>query len=192
MKRLFFTIGIAILSVTSCGYRTANQGAQFVGGYKLVAVPIFKNRSMEPKVEVFFTNALRNELHRANIAKVTDKEMAPISVEGVIDSVQYMKGSQSTGSGNDADGDALPVNAVITTQYQIRVVATLLVRRNADSKILWEARFTNDRSYLAPQIGTEVINSANALYNHSARLQNIEIIARDMMTEAYNRMTENF
>lgn len=171
--------------LASCAYRMAGDNNQFVGGYKSVSIPVFKNRSTEPKIEVFFTNALRRELQRDGIAQVTQKELSPITIEGSIDSVRYVP----VGTVRPA---TLPENARLAAEYRIYIAATLQVRRNADDRVLWNGSVSNERSYLAPQIGTETVNSANALYNQSARLQNIEIMAKDMMTEAYNRMTENF
>jgi hypothetical protein len=179
---LFLTL---LGGLSGCNYHMVNQSDQFVGGYKLVAIPVFKNQSTEPKIEVLFTNALRRELRRSKIAQVTEVSQAPITVEGVIDSVQYIVVGQSRIS-------TLPSSAILGTEYRINLELTLQVRRNADQEVLWTSKFRNGRSYLAPQIGTESINSANALYNQSARLQNIEVMAQEMMSEALNRMTENF
>lgn len=197
LRRFFKILLVGFLAVfvfCSCGYKLAGKDRQFVGDYRLVAVPIFKNKTSEPKIEVFFTNSLRRELFRAREVKVTDEKTAPITIDGVIDSVSFVQGAPVEGVGSDTEGDipTLPAGAILTTDYRIYVTTTLAVRRNSDNKVLWRGSFTNERSYLAPQIGTESINSSNALYNQSARLQNIEIMAKEMMREAYNRMTENF
>ena len=183
-----------VFGSASCSYRLANKDRPFVGGYRLVSVPIFKNRTQEPRIEVSFTNAMREELNRAKQVSVVDKDIAPITVEGVISDITYAREGSVTGTGTDTEGElpALPENAFLTTRYRIFVTTNIIVRRNADQSVLWQGSFRNERSYVAPQIGTESINSANALYNHSARLANIEILAKEMMEEAYQRMTENF
>lgn len=183
-----------LILFTSCGYKLVNKDRGFVEGYRMVSVPIFKNKTEEPKMELIFTNALRQEFSRAPKIQIADKDVAPVSVEGLIDRIQYVLEATVIGTGDDTVGEipALPENARLTTKYRIYVTVRLAVKRNADGKILWSGSFRNERGYLAPQIGTQSINSANALYNQSARLQNAKLIAKEMMAEAYNRMTENF
>ena len=182
------TGALLLLSLSSCGYSMANRNRQFVGGYKLVTVPIFKNRSHDPKIEIYFTNAFKEELFRAKVAEVTAEKVAPVTLKGVINSVRYIPTSQV----NNATIAQLPDKAVLTSSYTVRVHVTLKVERNADKKVIWRHDFNGVRGYTAPRLGTEEINSVNALYNHSARLQTIQLMAKSMMKEAYNQMTENF
>ena len=185
---------LTLIGLPTCGYRVVDRERGFVGGYRLVSVPVFKNRTEEPRLELIFSNALREEFHRAPSIRVGDASVAPVTVLGIVDRVRYAREATVRGAGDDTQGEipALPENARLTTRYRIYITVNLTVVRNADGKTLWSGKFRNERGYLAPQIGTESINSANALYNQSARLQNAKLIAREMMAEAYNRMTENF
>ncbi len=137
-----------------------------------------------------FTNSLIQEFERAKIGRVTDINQAEVLVEGVIDSVSYPK------SGADLSGDDnstnLPLGTVLATGYQILVQATVTLRRSSDKTVLWSGSFYGERTYSAPQVTTAGINTVNPLYNLSARRQNIELIAAEMMSEAHDRMTENF
>ncbi|MNY58066.1 hypothetical protein D3C86_1943590 [compost metagenome] len=64
--------------------------------------------------------------------------------------------------------------------------------RQADGTELWSGSFSGERTYVAPQVTLAGVNSVNPLYNLSARRQNIDIMANDIMTEAHDRITENF
>jgi hypothetical protein len=86
----------------------------------------------------------------------------------------------------------LPEGAVLTTDYRLVVTTSLKLKRRSDDRIMWQGSFQGEKSYSAPRIGTPLANSANATYNHSVRMQTISAIADDMMTEAHDRMTENF
>lgn len=164
------------------------QDRKFPGGYEYVAVPVFKNLTQETGTEVYFTNALITELERSKVVNVSDKANAQVTLEGTITSITYTPSSQT----RHAESKYLPDGTALTTEYYINVDVNLVARRNSDQKVVWSSNFQNRRSYTAPRIGIRSLNSSNALYNHSARYQNIQAMANDMMTEAHDRITENF
>jgi hypothetical protein len=175
--------------LTSCaGYRMGDSDRQIPGGYRTVAIPVFTNKSMEAGIESYFTNALVREFERGRVGRVTSKNEAQTTLEGSIDSVNYVVTTQVSKQYAGFLGE----NMILNTEYRILLQATLRLRRNSDQKVLWEGSFNGERSYLAPQIGQEGINSADAVYNQSARYQNIEAMASYLMNEAHNRITENF
>lgn len=180
-----------IFWLSGCAYRLGYAEREIPGGYELVAIPVFKNETTETGIEVPFTNALVVEFERSRVARVVEKTQAPVVVEGTVKSVSYIPTSAVKG-GQNSELDALPSGAVLTTEYRINLLVYIILRRMADNKILWEGNFTNERAYSAPRIGTPDVNSANALYNQSIRLQSISRLATEMMEEAHNRITENF
>jgi hypothetical protein len=187
---------IVLLSfaIAGCAYHFGDQERDIPGGYRTVAVPVFKNKTMETGIEVYFTNAMIREFERSRIGSVTEQAQAQTTLEGTIDSVEYIPTSEISNSDkkNGITTKPLPEFSVLTTEYRIFVRTTLRLLRNSDKKVLWEGNFEGERSYLAPKIGKAVINTANPLYNQSARYQNIQVMAGDIMNEAHNRLTENF
>lgn len=163
---------------------------KFPGGYEYVAVPVFKNYTQETGTEVYFTNALVTELERAKIVSIADKAAAQVTLEGIIKGITYTPSSQTRAG--DVTPQYLPDGTVLTTEYYVNVDVAIVAKRNSDQKIIWQSDFQSRRSYTAPRIGIQGLNSANALYNHSARYQNIQAMANDMMAEAHDRLTENF
>lgn len=188
----FALLILAPLLLVSCAYHMGDSDRQIPGGYRTVAIPVFQNKTMETGIETYFTNALVREFERGRIGRVTSKSEAQTTLEGSIDSVNYAVSTQIQQGTSPGQGAFLPLNTLLNTEYRILLVATLRLRRNSDQKILWEGSFPGERAYLAPQIGAEGINSANAVYNQSARYQNIQAMATDLMSEAHNRITENF
>jgi hypothetical protein len=181
-----------ILSLTlssGCAYRLGSPDRSLPGGYHQIFIPIFKNKSQEPGIEVAFTNALIQEFERAKIGRVTDSKQAEVVVEGVIESVTYNKSGNDRGADNDS---TLPTGTVLATAYQIVITAQITLRRNSDKSVLWSGNFSGERTYTAPQVTTAGVNTVNPLYNLSARRQNIERKALEMMSEAHDRITENF
>lgn len=179
---LFFGCGVVFLS--GCSYYAGQGNRQIPGGYRLVAVPVFANNTIEAGVETYFTNALVRALESSKLAKITPKSAAQVALEGSVDSIIYATNPLPAGGGLD--------DVVLTNEYRIYLQASVRLRRISDQTIIWQGKFSGERSYLAPQIFKPGINSANALYNHSARYQNIQAMAQDTMTEAFDRLTENF
>ena len=181
------------LSVTACAYRIGSPDRSLPGGYRQVFVPIFKNKSMEPGVEVSFTNALIQEFERAKIGRVTEENQAEVIAEGEIESISYTP--QAKREYVDEEGkpnNELPVGSVLAAQYQILITTRLTLMRSSDRSVLWSGTFNGETTYIAPQVIAAGINSVNPLYNLSARRQNIDSVANKMMSEAHDRITENF
>jgi hypothetical protein len=188
LKWIFVLILFCLLA-PACAYHPGFGDRQIPGGYRSIAVPVFKNNTHEAGVEVFFTNAFIREMQRSKIGLLSDRNSAQVTVEGVVDGISYVPhGVVEAGVTNSK----LPSGTALNQTYGVVAASTLRLRRNSDQKILWEGSFSKESSYDTPRIGIEPLTGANALYNHSARYQNIEMLAADMMTEAHDRLTENF
>jgi hypothetical protein len=177
---------------SGCAYNWGSTERVMPGGYKLVAVPTFRNQSHDVGAEVFFSNALIQEIERSKTARVTDRDSATIVVEGTVQDIKAIAGSQVKYVENEVKSFPIPSSGVLNTQYQVVVSVGLVVRRLSDKKILWDGTLKGERTYLAPKVGTEYLNSVNALYNQKARYQTVEVVAGELMSEALDRMTENF
>lgn len=181
-----------LILLSSCAYHLGAGNRKIPGGYRTVAVPVFKNNSHDSGIEVYFTNALVRELQRAQVGVLAEKENAQTTLEGIIESVSVASSGPIQGTGFSSDGNQYPKDTVLNSALRVNVTTTIRLRRNSDKKVLWEGSFTRGQSYQAPRIGYEDLNALNALYSHSARYQNIEVLAREMMSEAHDRLTENF
>ena len=172
-----------------CAYSIGTGERRLPEGYRLVAVPVFKNSTQEAGVEVPFTNAIIREIERNQIAKVAPKSEAQVVLDGTLQSIKYT----ATNTIDDRNpGSPIPSRTILNTEYRIVVSVKLSLRRASDSAVIWSQEFLKEQSYQAPKIGLEGLNSANALYNHSARYENLSAMATDMMAEAHSRLTENF
>lgn len=174
------------LSSVSCSYRLGAPDRILPGGYKQVSIPVFKNLSQEPGIEVAFTNAIIQEFSRSKSARVVDPIFAEAQLVGEIMSVQYRPG------GENVNDKALPTGTVLATQYTIVIEVQVTLRRRSDGQILHQQNYLREQPYTAPQVKQAGVNTVNPLYNLSSRRQNIDIMAADMMAEAHDRISENF
>jgi hypothetical protein len=175
---------------SGCAYHFGLAERALPGGYTQVAIPMFKNQSGEVGIEPFFTNSLIRRFSRSQAARVTDKELSPLLLLGFVDSVQIVNGPAVINS--SPQGRSLPDQAVLITEYRLLVKTHIVLKRKSDDKIMWQGTFTNEKVYAPPRIGAELVNSANATYNQSVKMETIALLAEEMMAEAHDRMTENF
>jgi hypothetical protein len=166
-------------------YHWGSANRTLPGGYRQVFIPVFKNYTQEPGVEVDFTNAIRQEFERSKVARLSDPERAEVEILGELINLQYVPEAP-------IQGGTLPTGTVLATAYEIRLLVRITLKKKSDGSVLWTSDFTNSRSYIAPQATMAGINTVNPLYNLSARRQNIQIMSGSMMAEAHDRMTENF
>ncbi len=181
------------VSLLGCAYSIGIEDRRLPEGYKLISVPVFKNSTPEVGVEVPFTNAMIREFTRSQVAKVVNKSEAQVVLEGNIERIQYDVANQVNQT-SCAAGTAcvIPSGTILNTEYRVSVWTKMILKRASDGHILWSQTFMGQKSYLAPKIGLEGLNSANALYNHSSRQENLSAMAIDISAEAHGRLTENF
>ena len=184
-----FSLILCLLS-SSCAYRWGTGTRAVPGGYKSISIPVFKNRSYETGIEVYFTNALLQEFQRSKVAHVVDDELSEVRIEGEILDVRYLPGAKRIYK--DPAVPYLPLDSVIATEYTILLTTKVKVVRRSDNIEVWSGRFDGERTYEAPKVTIAGLNSVDPLYNQSARRQYIEGLATDLMVEAHNRMTESF
>ncbi len=175
--------------LSGCAYQLGVASRTIPGGYKQISVPVFKNKTQEPGLEVAFTNALIHEFQRSRVARVVDNSLSEVAVMGTIDTVNYLPGAKRIAGDSST---YLPNGTVIASEYRILLTVTVKVVRQADGTQLWAGSFTGERTYAAPQVTLAGVNSVDPLYNLSARRQNIDLMANDLMLEAHDRITENF
>ena len=174
---------------SGCAYRLGVAGRTLPGGYQAVEVPVFANASQEPGLETAFTNFLIQEFERNKVAAVRKRGDAPTTLKGEILSVTY----QPTGPIQKGDkAPLLPDGAVLATGYRVLVVTRLQLIEKKSGRILWTSEFDAESAYAAPQVTVARVNTVNPLYNLSTRRRVIEAMARDLMIEAHDRLTENF
>lgn len=192
MKRaLLLTAIIAMAQLFSaCAYRLGSPEKKIPGGYTLLAVPVFKNKTQEVGIESYFTQSLIYEIQRSSFASIREKAESQAIVVGEITSVDYISGTEVT---KDNKGfESLPSEVILVKDYRIFVKVKLTLYRSSDMALLWQGEQTGEKRYPAAVITKQVTNTANPLYNQSAKIQNIQLLSKDMMIEAFDKMTENF
>jgi hypothetical protein len=194
MKKILpiLTYSLTCFLMSSCAYRFGSPERRVPGGYHLLAVPVFTNKTQETGAETYFTKAMIMGIEKSSLAKVTSKEESQAIVLGEIRDLHYEPGAQISNQTKGEQFQGLPSTFVLTKEYRVKAEAYVKLIRSSDMAVLWEGTFHGEQRYPAPLITKQVLNTANPIYNQSAHEINIQQIAQDMMTDAFERMTENF
>jgi hypothetical protein len=196
MKRrlslIFFILTGSVIQffLTGCAYKLSTNLENLPGNVKSIQVPLFKNRSYEPGAEIFFTNALKSEVLKSKVVRLEDEASKSEAIlQGAIAEIDVTAAESVIEAKNTA---YLPLESVLSTSYTVTATIELTLKRVNSSEVLWSGSFKQARNYAAPQITLPVINTANSLYNHSAKRQTLDAISKELMQAAFDRMLENF
>lgn len=192
-RRLFvgaMLLSLGVLALNSCAYKLSSSVDTLPGGAQVLYAPLFKNISTEPGLEVYFTNSIKREILNSRAVKMVDSEELADAV--LIGTVQNVEIVSEEGAIEAKDTLYLPKNTIMSTTTKITVTVELKLKRKNSSEILWSSHFKQSRNYTPPQVTLPVINSANNLYNLSARRQTLETLSEEMMQLAFDRLVDNF
>lgn len=176
--------------LSSCAYKLSSKVDTLPQNVREIYTPQFKNVSTEPGLEVYFTNSLKRELLNSRSVRLVDNENESDAVlQGTVTSVEIVS---EEGAIEAKDTQFLPKNTILSTVTRVTVTVKLKLQRKNSSEVLWSSDFKQSRNYTPPQLTLPVINSANNLYNLSARRQTLETLSEEMMQLAFDRMVDNF
>ena len=167
MKR--FLVIICMVLLWGCGYKMVGKETHLPPGVSSIAIPTFTSKTLEPGVEVPFTQAFLKEFIRDRRVKVVDRAEADSILEGIIKSFSIYSVSY------DRSGYAL--------EYRVNIVIDLtLKKRNGD--IIWrEKDFLETLTYHA---------SSDVLISEANKVDAIQRIGRGMAERIRNRFFYQF
>ena len=164
-----FLVIICIVLLWGCGYKMVGKETHLPPGVSSIAIPTFTSKTLEPGVEVPFTQAFLKEFIRDRRVKVVDRAEADSILEGIIKSFSIYSVSY------DRSGYAL--------EYRVNIVIDLtLKKRNGD--IIWrEKDFLETLTYHA---------SSDVLISEANKADAIQRIGRRMAERIRNRFFYQF
>ncbi len=178
----------------SCAYQIGHQNRSLPGGHKTVFVEMFENQSSEVGAEAAFTQALKEELQRSGFTQVASKNAAEVLLKGAIISIESINSGSEPGfrNVNPATNQEETYVASYFTVYSVKASTNLKLVRARDEKVIWQTNVVGEKAYRGSLLKKQGLRSSNVLYNQSRRQQTVKLVAKDMMQEAFDRLTENF
>lgn len=176
--------------LVSCGYQWGNYNRSLPGGHKTIFIELFKNQSSEVGAEAFFTQGVKEEFLRSGLVLVTTPAAAEVILKGSIINVENINAGSDPRFVDETTGEAY--QASYFTVYNLRVTSNLKLVRSRDEKVIWQTQLIGEENYRGSLLKKQGIRSSNVLYNQSRRQQTMKLIAKKMMQEAFDRLTERF
>jgi hypothetical protein len=187
---LIVTASVIQFLGSGCAYKLSSQTATLPGNVKVIQIPLFINDSNEVGAETYFTNSLKTEAIRSKVVQVkNDDTNVEAILQGRIRDITVIADESVIEARNTL---YLPTENVLATQYRVTATVVLELKRKNSTDVLYSGQFVQTMNYSAPQITLPVINTANSLYNESAKRQTLDTISKELMQAAFDRMVENF
>jgi outer membrane lipopolysaccharide assembly protein LptE/RlpB len=167
MRNLF--IVMCVLFFGGCGYQMVGKETHLPTGISSIAVPTFINKTLEPGVEIPFTQAFLREFILDRRVKVVDRQEADSFLEGVI---------------NYYDLHAVSFNrSGLVLEYQTTVRADLTLKKR-DGEVLWREKDLSEIRWFRA--------SSNVLTNEANKDGALQQIGQLMAERIRNRFFYNF
>lgn len=188
-----------LFGLCQCGYNWGHGSRELPGGHKTVYIELFQNPTQELGLELQFAKALTQELERSGFALVSKKDVAELIIQGDVINAEVRGGLSNPKfeakdySGNSAaTRSSIEYSASYFTSSSIRISVNLRAIRSRDKQLIWQTTVSGADSFQSARLKLQGIRSSNVLYNEARKKETIKLIAERMMSDAFDRMTENF
>jgi len=151
MKR-FSLLALFVLLLSGCGYELVRDRGISEGEVISLTVPVFQNRTYEPQVPRFFTEAFSRELAAAGLVELNRTPSDGV-LQGTINSLMAAPSSLS--------GSGLAVEKVVS------VNTSLTLTKPDGTTRIWA--FSDSEAYQTGDINLEDFNKRAALQRIAAR-----------------------
>lgn len=161
----FFPLAICFLLLTGCGYQIAGRGGHIQSEIQTIAIPVFKNDTMEPIVEEELTPAVIREFIKDSRVEVVDRSRSDLVLLGSVTSYK------ETPLAFDRNQNAL--------EYRITVTAHLKLLHQRNDQVLWERDVTENAEYGV---------SSDVMATRTAKLLALQEIGKNIAENATDRV----
>jgi outer membrane lipopolysaccharide assembly protein LptE/RlpB len=160
---------ICLFLLAACGYQMVGKETHVPPGLNSIAIPTFKNQTIEPGIEVQLTQGFLKEFIQDRRVKVVGRSEADSILEGVIKSFNIHSVSY------DRSG--------LVLEYQTDVVLDLTLKKRTGETLWAEKDLSESRWFRA---------STSVLVSESNRTAAIEQLGRFVAERVRRRFFYNF
>jgi hypothetical protein len=133
MRRL--TAFLTLLFAGCAGYHIGPVQPKFMEGVRSIAVPTFKNETLEPRVEVLVANTVIRQIQQDGTYRVATIDQADAVLEGTILQIRRQSARSVRG------------NVIATREFNLTVELQFTVTRKSDKKVLANRSITGVTSF---------------------------------------------
>jgi outer membrane lipopolysaccharide assembly protein LptE/RlpB len=128
---------LCFLVLAGCGYHTPGASDTWAGGEaRVLYVQLFDNRTAEPYLDNYITDALIAELSLSRLVELTEHaDQAELQLVGDVKAFKVTASSYG-------DSDQI-------TEYNAAMTVSVRLLRKSSSEIIWQQSFQRSEDYLA-------------------------------------------
>lgn len=158
-----------LLLLWGCGYQLVGKDTHLPPGIGSVAIPTMKNQTLEPGIEIAFTQAFLREFIKDRRVRVVDRSGADAILEGTIKSFYVFSTSF------DKSGYALEYQTIVSIDISLK---------KRGGEVLWQEKDLTEREWYQ--------TNPSAIATEDNKVNAIQQIAESVAERVRNRFFYNF
>jgi outer membrane lipopolysaccharide assembly protein LptE/RlpB len=171
-----FVIVSCILLLSACGYQLSGTKTHVPPGITSLAIPTFVNKTLEPGIEVPFTQGFLREFLFDSRVKILGRTEADAVLEGVIKAFDLQSVSYNRSG--------------FVMEYQTNVVVDLTLKRK-DGEVLWRLNDLSEARWYRASFG-EIVPSTGGILNEESKDISVQETGKFMAERVKSRFFYNF
>lgn len=152
-----------------CGYQIAGSSTHLPGGVASVAIPTFRNQTLEPGIEVLLTQAFLREFTFDGRVKVLRRKEADTILEGTVKNFRIQSVSYNESG--------------LVQEYQVLITVDIALMKSSGDVLWKENNLTEIRWYRA---------SFGGVLNESAKGEAVQELGKILAERVKSRFFYNF
>jgi len=171
----FMTV-ICLFLVTACGYQLSGKGTHVPPGITSLAIPTFVNQTLEPGIEIPFTQGFLREFLFDSRVRISGRSEADAVLEGIIKSFRLQSVSY------DRSGFVLEYETIVTVD---------LMLKKKDGEVMWRLDNLSEARWYRASFG-EVVPSTGGILNEASKDTAVQETGKFMAERVKSRFFYNF
>ena len=173
--RFAFLLPLAALLFSGCaGYKLGPIQPKFMEGIHKIAVPTFRNDTLEPRVEVALATAVIKQFQTDGTYQIVNEKDADAILEGTLDTIQRRPARSVQG------------NILLTKEYTLTVRGRFKLTNKSTGLVIDERTVTGTTSFYAT--GSDSVSQD---VNQDER-QAVPLAAEDMAVQLVSQLSEGW
>ena len=173
--RFAFLLPLAALLFSGCaGYKLGPIQPKFMEGIHKIAVPTFRNDTLEPRVEVALATAVIKQFQTDGTYQIVNEKDADAVLEGTLDTIQRRPARSVQG------------NILLTKEYTLTVRGRFKLTNKSTGLVIDERTVTGTTSFYAT--GSDSVSQD---VNQDER-QAVPLAAEDMAVQLVSQLSEGW
>jgi hypothetical protein len=173
--RLAVLLPLTALLLAGCGgYKIGPVQPKFMEGIHKIAVPTFRNDTLEPRIEVALATAVINQFQQDGTYQIVDEKNADAILEGTLDTIQRHPARSVRG------------NVLQTKEYTLSVRCRFKLTKKSTGVAMDERTVTGQTSFYAT--GSDSVSQD---VNQDER-QAVPLAAADMAVQLVSQYSEGW